>query len=478
MKKIIKTIVALIFITCMFSIISVNAADKYDSFPLSKSDKLKGKIVILDAGHGDETTNSVGSYKEAEFALAEVKLVKQNLENLGATVYLTRSTSKDVYFYERTATVNNWALDIVIEKYKYLLSRGNSAAQNKINELNSLKAHMNKVINDHSKAGEYFNTPYSTTTPISSVLKRIFEYENTPEIYENMIFISIHSNADDSTSTNGTVVYYINNSFADSKNYYTNYSNVKRNEKLATLLCNQVSTAGGFKNRGLLVNDFYMIREINIPSALIEVGFHTNDSDRAKLSSTAYRKRIANGIAYGVVEYFDYYKSSETITPRPTATPKPTATPSPTPVPTATPSPTPVPTDTPVPTEAPPFYKADLNDDGFISAADALIILKHAARLELLEGEKLLMADTTRDGLVDSVDALLTLKYSARLIESEIVETTPSATEIVDVTIDPTDTPGTDATVEPTEIPESTETIEPVETPQPTEVIVSTETAE
>lgn len=454
MKKFIRITVVLFVLSLAFAVVNTWAADKYDGFPMAKSDKLKGKTVILDAGHGDETTNSVGNYKEAEFALAEVLLVKQNLENLGAKVLLTRSTSADVYFYERTAQVNIWAMDIVLEKYRHLLSKGNTAAQNNINELNNLKAHMNNVIEANEKAGRYFNTPYSTSRPIADVLKRIFEYENTPEIYENVIFISIHSNADDSTATNGTVVYYINNSFADSKNYYTNYSNVKRNEKLSTLLCNQVAAAGGFKNRGLLVNDFYMIREINMPSALIEVAFHTNTSDRAKLSDNNYRKRIANGIAYGVIEYFDFYKASETITPVPTFTPAPTATPTPTPIPTATPEPTPVPL----------FWKADLDDDGAVNAKDALIILKHAAKIAELEGNKLVKADTNRDGKVNSTDALLTLMFSASMIGSEPVDTeVPTETVIPEESVEPAESE------DPTELPEVTETAGPTETVEVTE---------
>ena len=451
MKKIFKIVSIICLLSVSFSFVNAWAADKYDSFPMAKSEKLKGKTVILDAGHGDETTNSVGSYKEAEYALAEVLLTKQNLENLGARVLLTRSTSKDVYFYERTAQVNIWALDTVLEKYRHLLSKGNTAAQNNINELNTLKGYMNSVISDNSKAGQYFNTPYSTTRPISNILKRIFEYENTPEIYENYVFISIHTNADESTATNGTVVYYMNNSFKDSQNYYTNYSNVQRNEKLATYLCNQVATAGGFKNRGLLVNDFYMIREINMPSALIEVAFHTNASDRAKLSDENYRKRIANGIAYGVIEYFDYYRSSETITPEPTATPVPTATP----IPTATPEPTPIPL----------FWKADLDDDGAVNAKDALIILKHAAKVLELEGDKLLMADTNKDGKVNSSDALLTLMFSAAMIESQPVDTeVPTETILPEVSIVPEESSVPIESTEPLESVEPTETATPLST--------------
>ena len=445
MKSIKTTCIACFLTAILFcGILSVNlyAADKYDGYPLPVTETLRGKTVILDAGHGIENSSVVGTYYESEFALSEVMLVKQNLENMGAKVHLTRTTEKDVFFYTRMSDVNILALDIVTEKYQAQLKNGNAAAQNNINELADLKAKLKTVINDNSKASDYYNTPYSTTRVISPVLKRVFEYENTPEIYENVIFISIHSNAvDNNPSVNGTTVYYMSNSFKDSRNYYTNYSNEQRKINLATYLGNAVSAAGSFINRGLELNDFYMIREHNIPGALIETAFHTNASDRAKLADLAYRKRIANAIAYAVADYFAFYKSQETITPEPVETP--------------TPEPTPVITEEPV-----PFYKADLNYDGEVSAADALAVLKHAAQIELLEGRALAEADVDRSGVIDSKDALLILKYAAQLIpaENEDDYVFPTLTEHPETEAPATEDPDTETPVteEPvTEMPEA-----------------------
>lgn len=58
----------------------------------------------------------------------------------------------------------------------------------------------------------------------------------------------------------------------------------------------------------------------------------------------------------------------------------------------------------------------DVNADSNITAADALLVLKHAAKLEILEGDALIAADVNVDASVESGDALNILKYAAGLI--------------------------------------------------------------
>ncbi len=427
MKRIAAALLC-VALLCGTMSVCVFAADKYDGYPLAQADTLKGKTVILDAGHGIENSGGAEGYLESEFALAEVLFVKQNLENRGAVVYLTRSTENDVYTYARMSYANNLALDEVVKKYLAQLESGNADAQKNLDEITGLQAELQTVIDDHSRDTLYYNTPYSMSSPIKDVLRRVFEYENTPEVYENMLFISIHSNADETGTASGTTVYYMSNSFADSQNYYTNYSNEQRKINLATWLGEAVSEAGGFRNRGLALNDFYMIREHNIPGALIETAFHSNAEDRAKLADETCRKRIANAITFAVEDYFAYYKASETITPEPT----------------------------PEITEEPErFYKADLDADGFVTSADALAVLKHAAHLEMLEGRALEEADVNRDGAVDSKDALMILQYVAKLIPAENEDTYefPVVTEAPATETPETEAPGTE-TLE-TETPET-----------------------
>lgn len=106
-----------------------------------------------------------------------------------------------------------------------------------------------------------------------------------------------------------------------------------------------------------------------------------------------------------------------TIIPTVTPTIEPTATP--TIVPTSTPiiEPTIVPTDTPAPT-VPEFILGDVNADGNIDAADALLVLKYAAKLSEIDDVQILAANTAKDDSIDANDALQILKYAAKLIES------------------------------------------------------------
>ena len=66
----------------------------------------------------------------------------------------------------------------------------------------------------------------------------------------------------------------------------------------------------------------------------------------------------------------------------------------------------------------PPLYTlGDLNDDGDINAADALLALQHSVKLITLDGTKAKAADVTRDNEINASDALKILQYSVRLIE-------------------------------------------------------------
>ena len=57
----------------------------------------------------------------------------------------------------------------------------------------------------------------------------------------------------------------------------------------------------------------------------------------------------------------------------------------------------------------------DVNGDGMVNAADAVLIMRHALSLELLEGDALIAADYNGDGSITTVDALTVLRASLGL---------------------------------------------------------------
>lgn len=60
----------------------------------------------------------------------------------------------------------------------------------------------------------------------------------------------------------------------------------------------------------------------------------------------------------------------------------------------------------------------DVNGDTNINAADALNVLKHAAKIITLDSTQFIAADVTKDTNINASDALMILKYAAKLIDS------------------------------------------------------------
>lgn len=106
--------------------------------------------------------------------------------------------------------------------------------------------------------------------------------------------------------------------------------------------------------------------------------------------------------------------SEVTITPTPTCI-YPTDTPEPLKTPTPEPTETIKPTEEIVETVCPWAPTGDVNIDDIINAEDALLVLKHAAKMVTLTGQSLEAADTNDDGNIDAKDALEILKYAAKI---------------------------------------------------------------
>lgn len=68
-------------------------------------------------------------------------------------------------------------------------------------------------------------------------------------------------------------------------------------------------------------------------------------------------------------------------------------------------------------TVAPIEYElGDIDGSGKINANDALKVLKHAAKIEILDDSELIIADVDKSGKADATDALYILQYAAKII--------------------------------------------------------------
>jgi len=116
---------------------------------------------------------------------------------------------------------------------------------------------------------------------------------------EGELFISVHCDSYPSdNSVNGMRVYY-------SKGTKT----AKTSAKVSQLLCEAVNLAFPDAKESA-VRDmskdeaYYVIRENKHPSALIEVGFITNEADAAKMLDDEWCKTLAEALSEGIYNYF------------------------------------------------------------------------------------------------------------------------------------------------------------------------------
>ncbi|HHY09796.1 MAG TPA: N-acetylmuramoyl-L-alanine amidase [Firmicutes bacterium] len=102
------------------------------------------------------------------------------------------------------------------------------------------------------------------------------------------IFISIHNNWHDNPAVAGTSVYYYKP------------QDLALAEALQAALVDQIKSV----DLGVMYENFYVLRNTNMPAVLVEAGFLSNREEAALLSRPTYRLEVAKGLFYGLINYF------------------------------------------------------------------------------------------------------------------------------------------------------------------------------
>ena len=198
------------------------------SYAKERNYSLKNKIIYIDPGHGGNDPGAM--YKdvlEKDINLEISKLLKTELNKKGATVYLTRNGDYDLSVPN---TINNKRSD--------LSRRGN-------------------VINKSNCD----------------------------------LFLSIHLNAESSSSWHGAQVFY--------------NSKLKENEEIAKIFQNLFKEKLNSDRNYKKDNTLYLQNRITRPGVLLELGFLSNPNERYLLQTDNYQKKIVNVIIDGVELYLN-----------------------------------------------------------------------------------------------------------------------------------------------------------------------------
>lgn len=273
---------------------------------------LKGITVILDPGHGGEDLGAVYPRAPKKPIIIESRvnlkiafLTKEYLENMGAKVLMTREDDTYYKLYYRSAIV---AKEILSDFYSKLKPDSKNA---KTIESYQEKINYALEINDDSNKENIF---YGLG--VNSKLKNILDIQAS---YKNYIYLSIHCNSSEKADTmKGSKAYYSTNKavYDDELKIekdviypeYQNYDDVNR-KKFANIIFENI-----IKYEPLLYpnqttkpvdeRNYSVIREQNLVSALVELGYVNHKSDIEILNNTTRQKELAKVLADSIYEYY------------------------------------------------------------------------------------------------------------------------------------------------------------------------------
>jgi N-acetylmuramoyl-L-alanine amidase len=115
-----------------------------------------------------------------------------------------------------------------------------------------------------------------------------------PEFANNLqadLFISIHGNTFEDASASGTESFYYH----------------EESLAFAGIIHKHVVQATGFKDRGVKYENFYVLRDTEMPSVLLELGYLTNPANEASMWTYSFQDAVAAAIGDGIREYLQLY---------------------------------------------------------------------------------------------------------------------------------------------------------------------------
>lgn len=110
-----------------------------------------------------------------------------------------------------------------------------------------------------------------------------------PEVANQLgadLFISIHGNTYEDPSVSGAETFY----------YHEN------SLFMAEIMQKHMIQASGFRDRGVKKEDFFVLKDSNMPAALIEMGYLTNPQEENEMLTEDFQNRMASSILDGIKE--------------------------------------------------------------------------------------------------------------------------------------------------------------------------------
>ena len=222
----------------------------------------KGKVIVLDAGHGGDDPGAVnGHLKEKNIVLSIAQKAGKELQGRGYKVYYTRSKDKFINLRDRTKYANDKAADL--------------------------------FISIHANAA-----PTKAKTASMRGIETFFLSPARSERSKNAAALENKSDVDEMN-------YFSKQTFLN----FLNREKIIASNKLAIDVQREVlaqaktvipKTADG----GVREAPFWVLVGALMPAVLVEVGYITHPSESELINNSKYQDALAKGLADGVDVYF------------------------------------------------------------------------------------------------------------------------------------------------------------------------------
>ena len=164
-------------------------------------------------------------------------------------------------------------------------------------------------------------------------LEERVEIANNVELkeHEAILYISIHVNAAFDKKASGFEVWYlspgyrrkvIDENVVEDKSLATILNSMMEEEYTteSILIAKYISeglenqVGAEMNNRGIKQEEWFVVRNANMPSVLIELGFLTNPTEAAFMTNETYLQKMTNGIYNGLTKFITHFEKSRGFT--------------------------------------------------------------------------------------------------------------------------------------------------------------------
>ena len=223
------------------------------------------RIVMLDPGHGGIDTGAIGGNgsKEKHVVLAIAKNVRTILRNRGIDARLTRTGDTFIPLYDRVEIAHQHGADLF------------------------MSIHADGFTNPSAAGASVF--ALSNRGASSAMAKYLSDRENAADDLAG-------KKAKDKDHLLQQVLFDL-----------VQTDTIKNSLTLGSHILRQIKPVHRLHSRNTEQAAFVVLKSPSIPSVLVETSFITNPQEEKLLGTTAFRQKIANAIADGIISFFNWF---------------------------------------------------------------------------------------------------------------------------------------------------------------------------